>query len=72
MLPKRTNLWECKVNEETSLYEHSNEGIEISIYLILIMRWENNLISYDVLILEASFNDMWVEYNGTWYWVPID
>ena len=30
MLPKRTHLWECKVNEETSLYENSNESIEIN------------------------------------------
>ena len=30
MLPKCTHLWECKVNEETSLYEHSNESIEIN------------------------------------------
>ena len=30
MLLKRTHLWECKVNEETSLYEHSNERIEIN------------------------------------------
>ena len=30
MLQKRTHLWECKVNEETSLCEHSNESIEIN------------------------------------------
>ena len=40
MLPKHTNLWECKFNEETSLYEHSNESIEVNAYLILMMRWE--------------------------------
>ena len=40
MLPKCTHLWECKVNEKTSLYEHSNESIEINAYLILMMRWE--------------------------------
>ena len=40
MLSKRTHLWECKVNEETSLYENSNESIEVNIYLILMMRWE--------------------------------
>ena len=28
MLAKCTHLQECKVNEETSLYEHSNESIE--------------------------------------------
>ena len=39
-LPTRTHLWECKVNEETSLYEHSNESIEVNAYLILMMRLE--------------------------------
>ena len=39
MLPKRTHLWECKVNEETSLDEHSNESVEVKSYLILMMRW---------------------------------
>ena len=38
MLPKRTHLLECKVNEETSRYEHSNESIEIDINLILMIR----------------------------------
>ena len=27
-------------NEETTLYEHSNESIEVNAYLILMMRWE--------------------------------
>ena len=40
MLPKPIHLWECKVNEETSLYEHSNESIEVNEYLIQKMRWE--------------------------------
>ena len=40
MLPKRIHLWECKVNEETSLYEHSNESIEVNAHLILMMTWE--------------------------------
>ena len=39
-LTKHTHLWECKVNEETKLKEHSNESIEDNVYLILIMRWE--------------------------------
>ena len=39
MLPKRTHLWECKANEETSLDEHSNESIEVNAYLRLMMRW---------------------------------
>ena len=29
MSPKHTHLLKCKVNEGTSLYEHSNEGNEI-------------------------------------------
>ena len=40
MLPKRTYQWECKANEKISLYEHSNECIEVNAYLTLIMRWE--------------------------------
>ena len=40
MLQKCAHLWECKAKEEISLYEHSNESIEISVYLILMMRWE--------------------------------
>ena len=55
MFPKRTHLWECKVNKETSLYEHSDESIEM----------RNHLLSYDILILEASLNEVWVECNGT-------
>ena len=39
MLPKLTQLWEFKDNEETCLYEHSNEGIEINT-LNITMRWE--------------------------------
>ena len=54
MLLKRTHLWECKVNEETSLYEHSNESIEINT-LNTNDELRNNLLSYDVLILEAIF-----------------
>ena len=71
MLPKRTHLWECKVNEETSLYEHSNESIEFN---TLNNNYEirNHLISYAVLILEANFHDVWVECNETLYWEPID
>ena len=62
MLPKRTHLWECKVNEETSLYEHSNKSIEINT-LSTNDEMRNHLLSYDVLILEASFHDVWVECN---------
>ena len=32
----------------------------------------NHLLSYVVLILEASFHDVWVECNVTFYWAPID
>ena len=71
MLPKCTHLWECKVNEETSLYEHSNESIEINT-LNTNDEMRNHLLSYDVLILESNFHDVWVECNGTLYWAPID
>ena len=43
MLQKRTHIWECKANEESSLDEHSNESIEVNEYLILMMRWEITL-----------------------------
>ena len=33
------------------------------IHLILMMK--NHLLSYDVLILAANFDDVWVECNGT-------
>ena len=57
MLPKRTDLRECKVNEETSLYEHSNESIEINT-LNNNDKMRNHLLRYDVLILEANFHDI--------------
>ena len=63
-ISKRTHLWECKVNEETSLYEHSNESIEIN-SLNTIYDLRNHVLSYDVLILEAILHDVWVECNGT-------
>ena len=71
MLLKRTHLWECKVNEETSLYEHSNESIAINT-LNTNDEMRNHLLRYDVLILEASFHDIWVECNGTLHWATID
>ena len=37
MLLQYTNLWECKVNEVTRLYEHSNENIEVNACLILMI-----------------------------------
>ena len=67
MLPTFTHLWECKVNEETSLNEYSNESIEINT-LITNDEMRNHLLSYDILILEASFHDVWVEWNGNLYW----
>ena len=71
MLLKHTNLWECKVNEETSFYEHSTESIKTNtFYTNDEMR--NHLLRYDVLILEASFHDVYVECNGNLYWAPID
>ena len=71
MLSKCTHLWEYKVNEETSLYTHSNESIEINT-LNTNDEIRNHLLSHDVLILEANFYDIWVECNGTLYWAPID
>ena len=71
MLQKSTHLWECKINEEISLYEHFNESIEINT-LYTNDEMTKHLLSYDILILEASFHDVWVESNGTLYWAPID
>ena len=67
MLPKRTHLWECKVNEETSLYEHFNESIEINT-LNTNDEMRNHLLSYDVRILEANFHYVIVKYNGSLLW----
>ena len=71
MLPIWTHQWDCKVNEETNPYEHYNESIEINT-LNTNDEMRNHLLSYDVLILEASFHDVWVECNGTLYWAQID
>ena len=71
MLPKHTHLWECKVNEKISLYEHSNESIEINT-LNTNDEMRNHLLSYDDLMLEANIHDVWVECNGTLYWAPLD
>ena len=57
MSPKRTHLQECEVNEEIRLYKHSNESIEINT-LDTNNEMRNHLISYDVLILEASLHDV--------------
>ena len=57
MLQKRTHLLECKVNEKPSLYEHSNESIEINT-LNTNYVMANNILSYEVLILEANFHDV--------------
>ena len=57
MLPKRTHLLECKVNEETSLYEHSNESIEFNT-LNTNDEMRNHLLIDDVLLLKASFHDV--------------
>ena len=54
MLPKRTHQWEYKVNEETSLCEHSNENIEINT-LNTNDEIINHLLSYYFFMLEASF-----------------
>ena len=57
MLQKRTHLLECKVNEKPSLYEHSNESIEINT-LNTNYEMKNNLLSYYVLIVQANFHDI--------------
>ena len=57
MLSKCTHLGECKVNEETSLYEHFNESIEINT-LNTNDEMRNPLLIYYVLILEAIFHDI--------------
>ena len=71
MLLKHAHLWECKLNEVTNLYEHSNESIQINT-LNTNDEMKNHLLSYDVLILEASFHDVWVQCNEILYWAPID
>ena len=70
MLPRHTHLLKCKVNEETSVYEHSNESIKIST-LNTDDEIRNHLLSYDILILEDNFHDVWVECNVTLYWASI-
>ena len=60
MLPKHTHLQEYKINEETSLYEHSNESIVIDT-LNTNDEMRNHLLSYYVLILEVSFHDVLFE-----------
>ena len=57
MLPKRSHPLECKVNEENYLNEHSNESIKINT-LNTNDEMINNLLIYDVLILESSFHDV--------------
>ena len=69
MLQKRTHLCECNINEQTGLYEHSNESIEINT-LNTNDEMRNHLLSYDVLILEDNFCDVWVECNITLFLAP--
>ena len=56
MLPKRTHLLECKVNEQISLYEHSIERFEIHT-LNTNDEMINHLLIYDFLILESIFRN---------------
>ena len=63
---KCTHLLQCKLNEESSLYEHSNECIEINT-LNTNDEMRNHLMSYVVLILETSFHGVGVECTGTVY-----
>ena len=44
-------------NEETSIYEHSNENIEFKTHNTND-EMRNHLMSYVVLILEASFHNV--------------
>ena len=53
-------------NEETSLYQHSNESIDIN-KINTNDEMRNHLLSYDVLIQEAIFHDIRVECNKTLY-----
>ena len=69
MLMNMVTTW-YEANEETNLYEHSNESMEINT-LNTNDEMINNLMIYDALMLEPSFYDVWVEYNGTLYWAPI-
>ena len=55
MLSKRTHTLERKVNEETNLYEHSNESIAINT-LNTNDEMRNHILNYDFLILESNFN----------------
>ena len=57
MLPKRTHQRECKVNEETSLYEYSKESIEINT-LNTNDEMRHNPLRYNILILEASLHNV--------------
>ena len=66
MLPKRTDLRECKVNVEIILYEYSNEIIEINTRNTND-EMRNHLLSYDILILEYTFHDVWVDCIGNLY-----
>ena len=56
MLPKRTHLLVCKVNEQIRLYEHSIERIEIHT-LNTNDEMINHLLIYDFLILKSIFRN---------------
>ena len=54
----RNPVWVVtNVNEETSLYEHSNESIEIKT-LNTNDDMRNHPLSYDILKLETNFHDV--------------
>ena len=71
MSPIRTHQWECKIIKRSVSIEHSKESIELNT-LNTNDEMRNHLVSYDVLILEASFHDVLDECNGTLYCAPID
>ena len=51
-------------NKEISIYEHSNECIDLNT-INTNDEMINNLITCDGLILEANFHDVWDECNET-------
>ena len=53
-----------------SVSMNTNESIEINT-LNTNDEMRNHLLSYDVLILEVNFNDVWVEWNWTLYIAPL-
>ena len=66
MLLIRTHQGECKIMKRPIPMNSLNENIEFKT-LNTNDEMRNHLLSYDVLILEDSLHDVWVECNGTLY-----